>query len=109
MPHPIIRSVGLAIVCAAFAAAGCGDDRSVDANDTKKQTQVTVPADYPLDYCVVSKQKLDSMGGPVEGKIQGRTVFFCCPKCIETAKKDPAKYLKVLDDAKAAKQKKPAG
>jgi YHS domain-containing protein len=26
-------------------------------------------------------------------------VYFCCPGCIETFKKDPAKYLKKMQEA----------
>jgi hypothetical protein len=67
-------------------------------------------AAYPLDTCVVSDEKLDGgdMGAPVdfvykeEGK-PDRLVRFCCNSCIKKFKKDPAKYLKVLDDAAAAK------
>jgi YHS domain-containing protein len=42
------------------------------------------------------------MGGKIDKKVfadyDGKRVYFCCPGCIETFKKDPAKYLKVLAD-----------
>jgi YHS domain-containing protein len=59
---------------------------------------------YPLDTCVVSGEKLGEMGAPVdyiykaEGK-PDRLVRFCCTKCVAKFKNDPAKYLKVLDEA----------
>jgi hypothetical protein len=67
-------------------------------------------AAYPLDTCVVSDEKLEGgdMGAPVdfvykqEGK-PDRLVRFCCKNCIKKFKNDPAKYLKILDDAAAAK------
>lgn len=65
-------------------------------------------ADYPLTTCVVSDEKLGGMGDPVEyihketGK-PDRTVLFCCKDCIGDFQKEPAKYLKKLDDAAAAK------
>ena len=41
------------------------------------------------------------MGGKINKKYyadyQGKRVYFCCPACIGTFKKDPAKYLKKLD------------
>jgi YHS domain-containing protein len=42
------------------------------------------------------------MGGEIDKKVfvdyDGKRVYFCCPGCIETFKKDPAKYLKVIAD-----------
>ena len=67
-------------------------------------------AAYPLDTCVVSGEKLEGgdMGAPIDytyiqdGK-PDRLVRFCCKNCIKAFKKDPAKYLKKIDDATAAK------
>ena len=67
-------------------------------------------AAYPLTTCVVSGNTLGDpdMGPPVdyvykeEGK-PDRLVRFCCNMCVGKFKKDPAKYLKVIDDAAAAK------
>jgi hypothetical protein len=67
-------------------------------------------ADYPLDSCVVSGGKLEAnaMGGPVDyihketGK-PDRLVRFCCKDCVRDFKKDPATYLKKIDDAAAEK------
>jgi len=33
-------------------------------------------------------------------------VRFCCKDCIAQFEKDPQKYLKIIDDAAAAKSKK---
>ena len=29
---------------------------------------------------------------------EGRRVYFCCPGCVQAFKKEPEKYLKVLDE-----------
>ena len=58
---------------------------------------------YPLETCVVSGEKLGSMGEAVAYKHEGRTVKFCCSHCVGTFKEDPAKYLKKLDEAAAKK------
>ncbi|HMO04153.1 MAG TPA: hypothetical protein PKC67_01740 [Kiritimatiellia bacterium] len=63
-------------------------------------------AAYPLTTCVVSGDALGGgdMGPPVnyvhkeEGK-PDRLVRFCCKSCIRDFKKDPATYLKKIDDA----------
>ena len=67
-------------------------------------------AAYPMDSCAVSGDKFDGgdMGKPQdyvykqEGK-PDRFVRFCCQDCVKDFKKDPAKYLKMIDDAAEAK------
>lgn len=57
---------------------------------------------YPLTTCVVSGDKLGGdMGPPVILKYEGREIRFCCNDCVKDFKKDPAKYLKKLDEAEA--------
>jgi len=85
------------------------------ASDSQKKPATTA-ADYPLTTCVVSGDKLDGdMGAPFDyvykqdGK-PDRLVRFCCKNCVKDFQKDPAKYLKMIDDAAAAKTKAaPAG
>lgn len=63
---------------------------------------------YPLDTCVVSGEKLGEMGKPVVIGYEGREIKFCCADCPKTFKKDPAKYLKKIDEAAAKKSEKNA-
>jgi YHS domain-containing protein len=73
-------------------------------------------ADYPVAMCVVSGEKLE--GGDM-GKAQefiykqegqpDRLVRFCCKGCQKDFNKDPAKYLKKLDEAAAGKSKDMGG
>ncbi len=66
---------------------------------------------YPVDVCVASGEKLGSMGKSpeyiyrVDGK-PDRLVVLCCDGCEEDFKKEPARYLAMLDDA--AKSRPPA-
>jgi YHS domain-containing protein len=62
--------------------------------------------DYPLTTCVVSEEALDSMGGYYSFEYQGREVRFCCKDCKTDFLAEPAKYLKMIDDAAAAKKTK---
>jgi hypothetical protein len=73
------------------------------AQDNAAVIQAQLPT-YPLQTCVVSGEKLGGMGNPVNYVHEGRLVRFCCSGCIDTFKKDPGKYLKLIDDA-AAKAK----
>jgi hypothetical protein len=68
-------------------------------------------AEYPLKTCVVSDEEIGgSMGEGIdfvykqEGK-PDRLVRFCCKDCRKDFDKEPAKYLKLIDEA-AAKAKK---
>lgn len=53
-------------------------------------------AGYPTDKCVVSGQKLDSMGSPMQKVYANRLVQFCCANCPSKFEADPPKYLKLL-------------
>jgi YHS domain-containing protein len=66
---------------------------------------------YPLDTCVISGEKLDSMGKPHIIQYEGREVRFCCSNCEKDFRKNPAPALKKLDEAakkQAQGEKEPA-
>jgi YHS domain-containing protein len=54
---------------------------------------------YPLQICVVSGEKLGSMGKAFVHSHEGREVQFCCKGCLKDFNKDPQKYLKKIDEA----------
>jgi hypothetical protein len=90
------------------AAACCGADKACcQSASTKANAQ---PSDYPLTTCVVSGDKLGDMGEPFvyvhkqDGQ-PDRTVLLCCKGCVKDFQKEPAKYLKLLDEAAGAKKK----
>ena len=68
-------------------------------------------ADYPVDFCPVCDDKIAREASPkvpeyiyrVAGK-PDRLVRFCADDdCVPNFKKDPDKYLKMIDDAAAKK------
>jgi hypothetical protein len=62
---------------------------------------------YPLDTCVVSGEKLGEMGKPYVFTYEGREIKMCCKSCRKKFDKDPAKYIKKIDEEQAkAKDKK---
>jgi Cu(I)/Ag(I) efflux system membrane fusion protein len=100
------RRIALVTAIAAAAAAVVSVTAgprlpSADAPDDAVIREQT-PA-YPLEACVVTGQKLGSMGAPVDYVHQGRLVRFCCKGCIDTFRKDPAPYLAKIDAALADK------
>ena len=72
------------------------------------------PKPYPLKTCVVSGEKLNGdMGDPYvfiykEKGVKddpGREIKFCCKDCKKDFDKDPAKYVKKLEEAEAKAKK----
>ena len=86
-----------------FALAALGGSASA-ADPAPAATSPTTKPAYPLATCVVSDEKLGSMGKPVVLQHEGREVQFCCKSCQPEFKKEPAKYVKKIDQA----AKKPA-
>jgi hypothetical protein len=115
----ILATLAFSVALATFALAHEGHDQADKANGSFiKADEAKVSADwlakakaaYPLDACMVSGDKLEGgdMGPPQdyvyrqEGR-PDRLVRLCCNHCVRDFKKDPAKYLRMIDDAAAAK------
>lgn len=64
------------------------------------------PKPYPLDTCLVSGEKLGSMGEPFKFVHEGQEIKLCCKGCQKDFKKEPAKYLKKIEAAQKEKGKK---
>ena len=64
----------------------------------------TPPKPDKLTTCPVSGEKLGEMGKPYVFVYQGQEVKLCCPGCKKDFDKDPAKYIKKIQDAAAAKK-----
>jgi hypothetical protein len=101
----------LSLLSAALLAASAVLAADGAAKAAKKGAKVSgIPADYPLTICVVSDEKLGGMGEAFkyvhkeDGKAD-RVILLCCDGCVDDFKKEPAKYLKKLDAAAAAKAK----
>lgn len=60
---------------------------------------------YPLETCVVSGQKLGSMGEPVNMIYANRLVRFCCSGCIDEFKADPETHFRKIDEAIVKQQR----
>jgi hypothetical protein len=108
---------GLALMLAASFATSSSTFANETPADVAADSAASVAA-YPLTTCVVSGDKLEDgdMGPPInyvykEAGKPDRLVRLCCKGCIKKFNKEPAKYLKMIDDAAAAKAKgaAPAG
>lgn len=104
----VAQAAGSGSACCQKSSAACCASAASCCSATKNQTAST--AAYPLETCVVSGEKLGDMGRPYDYVHQeagkpDRLVRFCCKGCVRDFKKDPAAYLKKLDDATAAPTK----
>ncbi len=72
--------------------------------EAKAVAKIEVKAEYPLDTCVVSGEKLGSMGDAIKYDHKGQEVQFCCKKCVSKFEAEPAKFLAKIDEAKLQKQ-----
>ena len=99
MKKAILTLTSLALLAGTLALfqAGC-------ASSPGRSTQ-TAAKPYPLDYCLVSGDKIGAMGRPIVIVYHGQEIKFCCSDCPPQFKKDPEKYMKKLaeEEAKAKK------
>ncbi len=98
MKKTLLKMSVLAALAGAFAS-GC----ATQPNNPGTQADASAKP-YPLDYCLVSGDKIGAMGKPITIVYQGQEIKFCCPDCPPDFKKDPDKYMKKL----AAEQAKGA-
>jgi len=81
--------VTCAVLLVALALVGCG-----------KKAQQAASQGSPEP--VIAQKICPVMGDPINKNIfvdyKGRRVYFCCNMCPEMFKKDPEKYLKILDE-----------
>jgi hypothetical protein len=102
----------LLAVAALLTVAGLSTTRMLQAQDstTNNVTAKAKPVPYPLDYCVVSGDKLGGdMGDPVTfiytNNGYNQEIKFCCSMCEPKFMKNPDKYLKTILAAEAAQKK----
>ena len=78
----------LTLMASAFLASCAGTaTTSAASGDVKPYTRNT---------CIVSDNKLGSMGTPITKVYADQEVKFCCKPCIAKFEKDPQKYLAKL-------------
>lgn len=92
----LFQSFKLAIALAAIPVL------SVFAADEKKADK---PKPYTAKTCPVSDEKLGEMGKPYVFVHEGREIKLCCESCKKDFKKNPAKFMKKIEDAEKAGKK----
>lgn len=98
-----IGNVGAVVLAALLVfAVGCGDKmKSEGHSDGPKMEGMTGSVDsaeaekIAQKTCPVGKNKIDP---EVFVEHAGRKIYFCCPGCDKAFQKDPAKYVKLVDE-----------
>jgi YHS domain-containing protein len=80
----------------ALFSVSCTREETVTTETTPETTAVTAATPYPLDVCLVSGEKLGSMGEPIVITHEGREIKFCCDQCLPSFNENPDKYLSKL-------------
>jgi len=78
------------------------------ADPAASATKPSAVKPYPLSVCVVTGDKLTSMGEPVVIEYKGQEIKFCCSDCKKDFDKDPEKYLKKMQEMANAPATQPA-
>lgn len=84
----------LFILASAALLSSCGDSKNEPPHAAAKGA-------YPLDVCVVSGEKLGSMGEPHVITHDGVEVRFCCEHCVPKFEANPAAFVAKVKEAKA--------
>ena len=92
-----MKSAAFLLLLAFTCATGC-----IAADKKATEPKATQPRPYVLKMCLVSDEKLDK--GDPTFIYKGREIRVCCEGCVKDFKKDPEKYLKLIE----AEEKKQA-
>jgi YHS domain-containing protein len=92
----MLRILALTVPFLALPLAG----QAADTNSAA----ATPPKPDKLTTCPVSGEKLGEMGKPMIFVYQGQEVKLCCSGCKKDFDKNPAPYLKKIQDAAVAKK-----
>lgn len=90
----------------AFALSACssgGHDHSSHDHGAAPSSTEAAAKPYPLATCVVSGEKLGSMGAPKRIVHQGQEVKFCCADCVKKFNSDPQKYMRAIAAAQSGR------
>lgn len=67
--------------------------------------QLAAAKPYPLETCLVSGEKLGSMGEPPVMIVNGQQIKLCCKSCLKDFKRESAKYLEKIGEANRKERK----
>lgn len=87
----------------AFAGEASTKQDTLILKPTKEQLAKASPLNNTI--CPITKEKIGSMGMAVPVIYKGKVVLFCCMGCPSEFAKNPAKYMKIVNEELAKKKK----
>ncbi len=99
----IILTMVALLSCGGFALAEQGHDHEEHGHEghkgsMKADTFSSEAVEVGNKICPVSNEPVDEMGEPVQYEYKGKIYNFCCKMCVKDFKKNPEKYIKILED-----------
>lgn len=85
---------------ASDCCAGESENGNKEAAQAKNLTSLDA-ANAGNKICPVSKEEIGEGMKPVTYEYKGKIYNLCCEMCVEKFKKDPDKYIKIIEGEKA--------
>lgn len=103
----------LVLAAAGLVLAGCEEKPKTPAAAPAKPAPTDAgKTDAAAPAAAIAQKLCPVMGNPISPAIfvdhNGRRVYFCCGMCPDVFKKDPEKYLKIVDEQLKAAPAAPA-
>jgi len=89
----IIKKFSVLLVIGLFIA-GC-EKKEGQSTGPVKEKEVAAAADAAQAVCPVIAGEINKN---IFTDYEGKRIYFCCAGCVDTFKKDPAKYIKQMED-----------
>ena len=102
---PVVVDRRLVLVCADACKAGVEAKKADIFKAIDEGVIAAQKANYPLEKCPISGEKLGGMGEPVDKVVGMRLVRLCCKNCVGKVESDPEPTLGKLNKAYIASQK----
>lgn len=102
---PVVVDRRLVLVCADACKAGVEAKKADIFKAIDEGVIAAQKANYPLEKCPISGEKLGGMGEPVDKVVGMRLVRLCCKNCVGKVEGDPEPTLGKLNKAYIASQK----
>jgi YHS domain-containing protein len=90
MKHAAILIGSLLVAC------GCASASTVAPATPSASSDVKAPGDARVGdrtHCPVSGEEFVVRDDSPHTEYQGKTYYFCCPRCVHKFESDPSKYL----------------
>ena len=75
-----------------------GQEETAGKEEAAGKEKTTGPIEVNNKICPVSGEKVGQMGEPIKVEHEGKMYNLCCPMCVKDFNKDPAKYVKIVEE-----------